>query len=598
MGLCIATASVPGVLADKIEAIALAGFDSADLAWADIAACPGGPDEIRQLFANNRLSIALVASAKTLEAGQQVNQFQRELEITASLNTDLLMIDVGKGLPTQEQLTSLAMLAEKNGVRIALRPTNAQDAQLADQVAQLANSSIGLAINSAFALSDGSNAARLRDLPADKVLHVQLTDEGFGKQRWPGQGNLNMASFVRVISRNGYKGAWDVEAPGLERDAARNGYRALVTLLDEVSQTEPAFPLELPTLPGRVYASGFEFIEFATSPENSKELTALLSSMAFRMERSHVSKDVELWRQGAINIVVNKDLNGHARDVLERHGPSVCDMGLRVKDAAQTIARATAFGTPSFHQPVGIGELEIPAVQGVGGNVVHFIDENSELHRVWDIEFRPVSKTEATPPSGLRRIDHVAQTMSHDEMQSWLLTYITLFEMEKSAILDVRDPSGVVRSQALESPEGEVRLNLNGALNRQTLAGSFVADRMGAGVQHIALLTDDIMETAQRLEQSGFPSLPIPPSYYAETQALFGLSDTLTDQLRQHCLLYDEDEKGAYFQLYSQPIFNGFFFEIVQRKSGYNGYGARNASVRLAAQAGVLSATIGLREAS
>jgi 4-hydroxyphenylpyruvate dioxygenase len=273
-------------------------------------------------------------------------------------------------------------------------------------------------------------------------------------------------------------------------------------------------------------------------------------------------------------------------------------MGLRVKDAAQTVTRATAFGTASFHQPVGIGELEIPAVQGVGGNIVHFIDENSELHRVWDIEFRPVSKTEATPPAGLRRIDHVAQTMSHDEMQSWLLTYITLFEMEKSAILDVHDPSGVVRSQALESPEGEVRLNLNGAYNTQTLAGSFVAERMGAGVQHIALLTDDIMETAQQLQRSDFPRLPIPPSYYAETQALFGLSDALTEQLRQNDLLYDEDEAGAYFQLYSQPIFNGFFFEIVQRRDGYNGYGARNAAVRLSAQASLLNTTGGLRKAS
>lgn len=598
MGLCIATASVPGVLANKAEAIAQAGFAGVELAWADIIACPDGPADIRQLFADKGLAIALVASARPLHPGDDPNRYQHELETTASLGADLHMIDVGTQLPTYDQLLALAALAEQQGVRIALRPTTANDADLAAGLEPIANPNLGLAINSAFALSDGSNAARLRDLPKDRVLHIQLTDEGFGKLRWPGQGNLNLASFARVMSRNGYRFAWSIAAPGLEQDAARNGYRALVTLLDDVARTEPDFPLELPALPERVYASGFEFIEFAASPQSSQELTALLSSMAFRMERSHVSKDVELWRQGAINIVVNRDLKGHARELYERHGPSVCDMGLRVKDAAQTVARAAAFGTSSFHQPVGIGELEIPAVQGVGGNVVHFIDENSELHRVWDIEFRPVSKTEATPPAGLRRIDHVAQTMSHDEMQSWLLTYITLFEMEKSAILDVRDPSGVVRSQALESPEGEVRLNLNGALNTQTLAGSFVAKRMGAGVQHIALLTDDIMESEKQLEQSGFPRLPIPPSYYRETQALFGLSDALTAQLRQANLLYDEDEAGAYFQLYSQPIFNGFFFEIVQRRGGYNGYGARNASVRLAAQASLMNTRRGLQEAS
>jgi 4-hydroxyphenylpyruvate dioxygenase len=174
--------------------------------------------------------------------------------------------------------------------------------------------------------------------------------------------------------------------------------------------------------------------------------------------------------------------------------------------------------------------------------------------------------------------------MRYDQMQSWLLYYLTTFEMTKSPIVNVADPSGIVRSQAIESPEGEVRLNLNGAGDSETLAGSFVSGRPGAGVQHIAFQTDDIFETSAQLMASCFTRLNVPQSYYGDTQATFGLSDAMTAQLRSHNILYDEDEHGAYFQLYGLTMFDGFFFEIVQRKGRYSGYGARNAPIRLAAQ--------------
>jgi 4-hydroxyphenylpyruvate dioxygenase len=128
-------------------------------------------------------------------------------------------------------------------------------------------------------------------------------------------------------------------------------------------------------------------------------------------------------------------------------------------------------------------------------------------------------------------------------------------------------------------------LNLNGAQGQRTFAGHFVADNFGAGVQHLAFRTDDVFETSAVLAVSDFPRLPVPTNYYVDTQAKFGLSDAFTKQIQDAQIMYDEDEAGAYFQLYSTPIFGGFFFELVQRTGGYAGYGARNASVRLAAQA-------------
>ena len=182
--------------------------------------------------------------------------------------------------------------------------------------------------------------------------------------------------------------------------------------------------------------------------------------------------------------------------------------------------------------------MDIPAIRGVGGNVIHFIDEKSNLHHVWDIEFDEVDKAKAVQPAGLRRIDHIAQTMKYDEMQSWLLYFVSTFDMKKSSVVDVADPSGIVLSQVIESPEGEVRLNLNGADSDQTFAGSFLAERVSAGVQHMAFLTDDIFETSSLLEASGFPRLEISSNYYADLQVLFNLEPELVSKLKEGNILY------------------------------------------------------------
>ena len=282
--------------------------------------------------------------------------------------------------------------------------------------------------------------------------------------------------------------------------------------------------------------------------------------------------------------MINSESKGFAADARAAHGACVCDMGLRVRDAAQTVDRATRLGAPEFSQPVGSGELDIPAIKGVGQTVVHFIDEKSDLHRVWDIEFLPTDSASSVQPSGIRRIDHVAQTMHYQEMQSWLTYYLTTFEMEKARVVDVADRSGLVLSQALASPEGEVRLNLNGAGEQRTFAGAFLADGFGAGVQHIALSTDDIFETSEKLRENNFERLPIAANYYDDLKARFGIDDELLNNLRKGNILYDQDGNAEYFQIYSVPIFNGLFFEIVERRGGYQGYGARNAPIRLAAQ--------------
>lgn len=617
MTLCLATTSVPGDLTTKLESIAGAGFTAAELYEPDLTAFSGTPAEVGQCAQSLGLSIeilqpfhdfeGLVGAERELAFGR----LDAKLDLMDALGAKTLLVGTsthpgycGDPDATVADFAVLAERAGKHGFRAALIAlpwarhiqTELQALKIVEQVD---SPHLGLALNSYFSLADGSKPARLRDIPGKRLFHVQLSDapaldfdirklkSHFGLL--PGQGGLNLESFVRVIARSGYDGPWSLArvsdtAQGGRDTFTRDAFRALVSLLDEVARREPALGAPLPDLPPRVGPTGFEFVEFAADDRSGEELKRMLGALCFRMERGHVSKSVELWRQGAINIVVNTEQTGFAAEAFAEHGPSVCDMGLRVRDAGQTVARATALGAPAFSQPVGTGELDIPAIKGVGGNVVHFIDEKSDLHRVWDIEFDPVPKTKAAPPAGLRRIDHVAQTMKYQEMQSWLTYYTSVFEMEKSRIVDVADPSGVVLSQAIASPEGEVRLNLNGAGERRTFAGAFLADRFGAGVQHIAFLTDDIFETSGRLASAGFRRLGIASNYYDDLRTRFDIDDALVRRLRQANILYDRAAGAEYFQIYGVPIFDGFFFEIVERRGGYAGYGARNAPIRLAAQ--------------
>ena len=615
--LSVATTHVPGDLVQKLEQIAAAGFTGIELYEPDLTGFSRSAQEVGELARSLGLDIEVLQPFHDFEGltgdarKAAFARLDHKLDLMKALGARTLLIGtsthpdaVSDTAQIVEDFRELADRVQRAGCRAALIALPwaqhiTTELQALEIVQAVDSVTFGLALNSFFSLAGGEQAARLRDIPGDRIFHIQLSDApapGFDMTRLkrhfsllPGQGGLNLSSFVRIVARSGYGGPWSIARLGATAESgreahARDSYRALVSLLDEVASQEPSLARPLADLPPRITPTGLEFIEFAADGEDRDRLTSLLATMSFRKERQHRSKSVELWRQGAINIVINSETAGFAAKARTEHGPCVCDMGLRVRDAEQTVARATALGAPAFSQPVGTGELDIPAIKGVGGSVVHFIDEKSDLHRVWDIEFEPVPKERAAQPAGLRRIDHIAQTMRYQEMQSWLTYYLSTFEMEKADVVDVADPSGIILSQALASREGEVRLNLNGAGERRTFAGAFLAQGFGAGVQHLAFLSEDIFETSNLLAAAGFDRLIMPANYYDDLRVRFDLPRETITKLQEGNILYDRDGLGEYFQIYSVPIWGGFFFELVARKGGYQGYGARNAPIRLAAQ--------------
>jgi 4-hydroxyphenylpyruvate dioxygenase len=354
--------------------------------------------------------------------------------------------------------------------------------------------------------------------------------------------------------------------------------------MDSVIRSEPDIAITVPKMPPRIRADGVAFVEFAASDAEATSLGALLHSMGFRRVGRHVSKSVELWQQGDVRIILNTDGDGFANSSHVMHGMNICDIGLSVESAKDTLARADMLAAKTFHQAVGPGELDIPAIRGVGGGLLHFIDDVSGLRDVWDVEFRPVEDDTPSAACGLTRIDHIAQTMAYDELLTWSLFYISLFDLAKAPVIDVVDPGGLVRSQAIASADGKLRLTLNGAETHRTMAGRFVADSFGSSVQHVAFASKDIYETAKAMANVGFSALPIPNNYYDDLAARLGLDDEKVEELKALNILYDEDASGAFYQFYSKPFGDGMFFEIVQRTGGYSGYGAPNAPYRTAAQ--------------
>jgi len=335
-------------------------------------------------------------------------------------------------------------------------------------------------------------------------------------------------------------------------------------------------------LPPRARVRGVEFVEFAANEDEVALLESLFTTLGFSRSGKHRAKDVTRWRQNGINFVINSEPDSFARAYDSMHGASVCALGVSVENVANALRRAEGLQIEQFSQALGPGELLIPCVHGVGGSLLYFMEAGSES-AVWDTEFVPVQGSPINGNAGLLRVDHVAQTMQHEEMLSWLLYYVSLFDVSKTPVVQVADPLGLVQSQAIESAEGGLRITLNASTSSQTLSARFLQGYHGAGVQHIALATADIFASARRLRELGLATLPIPRNYYEDLEARFGLGETLLAQLAQFNILYDRDTDGEYFHLVSRAFAKRFFFEVIERR-GYRAYGAANATIRLAAQ--------------
>ena len=617
MKTSIATVSISGDFAEKIAAIAAAGFDGVEIFENDFLGFDGSPADVGRMARNAGLAITLFQPFRDFEGlpepqrRRAFDRAERKFDVMHELGTDLMLIcssvsPVGLGGIDRAaaDFRELGERAAQRGLRIGYEALawgkHINDHRDAWEVVRRADhANVGLILDSFHTLARKIDVGSIRAIPKDKIFIVQLADAPLIEmdllywsrhfRNMPGEGDLPVRDFTRAVAATGYDGYLSLEIfndqfrGGSPRSIATDGKRSLVYLMDQVRRDEPALATTMPDMPPRVGVTGIEFVEFAADDKGAMALEAILRSLGFSKAGQHISKRVALYRQGGINIVINTEREGFARTSFVVHGTSAYAFGLQVEDAEATVERARALGAEPFLQAPGPGQLDVPAIHGVGGGVIYFIDRKSGLAKIWDVEFAPTNDGEA-PEAGLAGIDHLGQTMDYGDMLTWLLFYTSIFEVRKTPMVDVIDPSGIVRSQVIESGDGSLRLTLNGAENRRTLAGHFIAESFGSATQHLALATPDIFRTASLLRSNGFMPLQMSPNYYDDLEARFGLEPELADRLRAENILYDRDEHGEFFQLYAPPLEEGFILEIVERRGGYAGYGAPNAPFRIAAQ--------------
>jgi 4-hydroxyphenylpyruvate dioxygenase len=612
----IATVSISGDLREKLEAIVAAGFDGVEIFENDFLAYHLSASEVGAMARDLGLEITLFQPFRDFEGlpeplrAKAFDRAERKFDLMEAMGAPLMLVcssvspaALGGIDRAAADFHELGERAKKRGLKVGYEALawgrHVFDHRDAWEVVRRADHpNIGLILDSFHSLSRRIPSDTIRSIPGDKIFIVQVADApAFDMdllywsrhfRNMPGEGDLPVVDFARAVAATGYDGPLSLEifndqfrsgAPGT---IAADGHRSLIYLMDQMRAAEPALFSGGSALPPRVDVHGVSFVEFATGGRDAEPLTKLLGQLGFAKTGQHRSKSVERFSQGGINLVVNTDREGLAHAAYLAHGTAAYAIGLEVGDAEATLSRAKALDAKPFSQHVGEGELAIPAIRGVGGGLIYFLDQGTDLARVWDIEFAETADTEAD--AGLIRIDHIAQTMNYDEMLTWILFYRSIFVVDKGPMVDVIDPAGLVRSQVIANAEGTLRLTLNGAESHRTLAGHFIAETFGSSVQHIAFASRDIVETAKAMEANGLKPLAISPNYYDDLAARIDIDPELIATLKRHNLLYDRDGAGEYFQFYLPSFADGFFFEVVERRGGYEGYGAINAPFRIAAQ--------------
>jgi 4-hydroxyphenylpyruvate dioxygenase len=325
---------------------------------------------------------------------------------------------------------------------------------------------------------------------------------------------------------------------------------------------------------------GFEFVEFA-SP-NPGTLEPLFEKLGFTLVARHRSKDVLLYRQGDINFIVNRDPKSLAGYFAAEHGPSACALAFRVKDSHQAYARALELGAQPIEVPTGPMELRLPAIKGIGGAPLYLIDRFEDGKSIYDIDFEWIGGVPRHPAGhGLKIVDHLTHNVYRGRMAFWAQFYERLFNFREIRYFDIQGEYTGLTSKAMTAPDGKIRI----PLNEESSKGSgqieeFLMKFNGEGIQHVALLTDDIFATIDKLALAGVPLMSAPNEVYYEMldERLPGHGQPVSDLQTRGILLDGSTKDGKprlLLQIFSETLLGPVFFEFIQRK-GDDGFGEGN----------------------
>jgi 4-hydroxyphenylpyruvate dioxygenase len=588
MRTSIATVCLSGSLVEKLHACAAAGFDGIEIMDADLIACYESPEEIRALCDRLGLTIDLYQPFRDVEGvddatfADTLRRAEAKFEVMERLGADLMLVCSNAGTATIDddalaarQLGQLADLAAARGIRIAFEALAwgryISDYRHAWRIVELADRpNLGTCLDSFHILSRGHDPAGIEEIEGEKIFFLQLADApaldmdvlswSRHHRLFPGEGDFALTAFLGHVLSAGYTGPLSLEVFNdtfRQTDVVRTAAHARRSLTWLADRTAAENGWANGRLGDAQEARGIDFVEIAGA--DLTDLDEMLAQLGFTFRGRHRSKPVRLWTAGDARIILNEQ----ARHEM----PRLASIGLEVDDAEAAVTRALALGSPSVFRRTYAGEHELRAVASPDGTEVYWNDRAAEDS--WITEFDGGSPDEATIDG---TIDHVNLGYRWQEFDEAVLFASSVLSLSTESAADVPSPNGLVRSQVMRTPDGVVRVPINMAPPTAPLPS-----------RHIAVRCHDVIAVARRARGAGLPFLRIPSNYYDDLAARFGLDDTLLSELRELGLFYDRDGEGEFIHFYS-PTIGGVFLEIVERRGSYDGYGANNAPIRLAAQ--------------
>jgi 4-hydroxyphenylpyruvate dioxygenase len=611
----IATVCLSGTLKEKMQACAIAGFDGIEIFEQDLVTSPLSPEQVRTMAADLGLGLDLYQPFRDFDGvtpdllKANLRRAEAKFKLMARLGMDTILVCSNVATATidddglrAEQLAQLANLAGDHGVKVAYEALAwgkyVNDYEHAYRLVEMVDHpNLGTCLDSFHILSRDWETSHIEAFNPEKIFFVQVADApklSMDVLSWsrhyrvfPGEGQFELAKFMGHVVRAGYTGPVSLEVfndvfrqSDVERTAV-DAMRSLIWLEEQsakwLADAEGAagagaairrrYPMELATLPKVNEPAGFNFAE--VKADDTAQLEKLLGQLGFAFQGRHRTKDVQLWTMGQARVIINEQAARHAE-------PAIAALGFDVDSPVIASARAQQLKAPVVARKVQADEEVFQGIAAPDSTEIFLCQGSPDGTAAWTQEFGEGLEHPSTQASAV--IDHVNLAQPWQHFDEAVLFYTSALALEPQPFAEVPSPSGLVRSQVMQTSDGAVRLVLNLAPIQQ--ARSEVRKTYQ---EHIAFAVDDLVATARAARDRGLEFLQIPANYYEDLDARFDLEPGFLATLQELNLLFDRDADGEFLHFYTATV-GSVFFEMVERRGNYDGYGAPNAPVRHAVQ--------------
>jgi 4-hydroxyphenylpyruvate dioxygenase len=619
----IATVCLSGTLKEKMQACAIAGFDGIEIFEQDLVTSSVTPEDVRKMAADLGLTLDLYQPFRDFDSVSEdllaanLRRAEAKFKLMARLGMDTVLVcsnvataSIDSDDLRAEQLGRLAALAGDHGVKVAYEALAwgkyVSDYEHAHRLVETVDHpNLGTCLDSFHILSRNWDTAPIEAFSPEKIFFVQVADApklSMDVLSWsrhyrvfPGEGQFELAKFMGHIVRAGYSGPVSLEIfndvfrqSDVERTAV-DGMRSLIWLEEQSAKwldaNAPAlaaagavgirapgrrrYPMELATLPQVAEPAGYNFAEVKAA--DTKGLETVLGQLGFEFNGRHRTKDVQLWTMGHARVIVNEAASPTADNTGDA-SPAIAALGFDVDSPVIASARAQQLKAPVVPRKSQANEEVFQGFAAPDSTEVFLCQGNPDGTAAWTREFGEGLEVPAAGATAV--IDHVNLAQPWQHFDEAVLFYTSALALEPQPFAEVPSPTGLVRSQVMATGDRSVRLVLNLApLTQQRKSYQ----------EHIAFAVDDLVATARDCKARGLEFLEIPANYYEDLDARFGLAPDFLATLQELNLLYDRDADGEFLHFYTATV-GSVFFEMVERRGNYDGYGAPNAPVRHAVQ--------------